>query len=88
MGRSSAKPNGVIMEADTSSIKKSVFDHGERIIKLETVVERMDQDMKEQTKILGEVRDAVVGMKTVIKFNAAFVSAAAAVAGGVAAYFL
>lgn len=59
------------MEADTASIKRTVADHGDRILKLETVVDRLGDDVKEQTQILREVHDDMVSLRGFAKIGVA-----------------
>ncbi|NUQ35652.1 MAG: hypothetical protein HUU29_12020 [Planctomycetaceae bacterium] len=73
------------MERDTPSFKTLLGEHDHRIFRLETLVERLDADMQEQTRILGEVRDTVVALRSIAAAGVVLVGLIGTVVGIVTA---
>lgn len=55
-----------MVHSDTDDTLK---DHGQRIVVLETLMDRVGTDMKEQTAILAEMRDEMLGVRGAVKWG-------------------
>ena len=63
--------------SDTDEIR----NHGQRIVVLETIVGRIDADMKEQTSILSEMRDEMIGVRGAVRIGVALLGIIGTVVG-------
>lgn len=70
-----------MVDKDTINLKQMVYDHGERLVKLETIVTHLDERLDEQTATLKEVRDEVIGVGKAIKIGVAIIGLVGTVIG-------